>query len=149
MKRLISVVVASAMVVGSTGSALAHKAKRPNKHKAARHYVQQPYAYNQHNAYRRPSNNNNGAALAFGLMAIGTIAAIAASKNGNVHVGYGHQYGPQPYAPPPPAYGYGGYAPAGYGYGAPAYAPPPVMEYEREKVVEYRREYERVRQVGY
>jgi hypothetical protein len=147
MKRLIATVVASAMVVGSTGSAMAHKAKRPHKHRPAAHHVQAPYAYNHYRAPRRTSNNN-GAALAIGLLAVGTIAAIAASKNGgNVNFGYGTHYGPQPYVPPP-AYGYGGYAPAGYGY-APAYAPPPVREYEREKVVEYRREYERVREVGY
>ena len=139
MRRLISVAVASAMVVGSAGSALAHKAKKGHKHRAAQHHVQQPYAYNQH---RR--SGDNGAALAFGMLAIGTIAAIAASKSGgNVNFGYGHQYPPQAYGPPP-GYGYG---PAGYGYGAPAYAPP-VYEREREKVVEYRREYERERIVG-
>jgi len=135
MRRLISVAVASAMVVGSAGSALAHKAKKPHKHRAAQHHVQQPYAYNQQ---RR--SGDNGAALAFGMLAIGTIAAIAASKNGgNVNFGgYGHQYPPQAYGQPP------GYGQAGYGYG-----PPPVVERERESVVEYRREYERERIVGY
>jgi hypothetical protein len=144
MKRLISVVVASALMATSTGSALAHKAKRGHKHRAAQHYVQHPYAYNHHNV--RPRKDNGAAALAFGLFAIGTIAALAASKNGNVNVGYGHQYAPQPYPAAP--YGYG---PAGYGYGPSGYgyAPPPPVEYEREKIVEYRREYERVRQVGY
>jgi hypothetical protein len=136
------------MVMGSTGQALAHKAKKGHKHRVVKHRVQQPYRYAQHDPYYRPrAKSDNGAALAFGLMAIGTIAAIAASKTGgNVNFGYGHQYAPQPY---PPAYG--GYGPAGYGYGAPGYdyAPPPVREYEREKVVEYRREYERVREVGY
>ena len=136
MKRLISIAVASALVVGSTGSAMAHKAKKRHKHhKPAYAQVQRPYAYPQQH-YRR--SNDNGAALAFGMLAIGTIAAIAASKNGHAApaYGYGQAYPPQPY----PAYG----APVGYGY-----APPPVVERERERVVEYRREYERERYVGY
>src|SRR5688572_28438733 len=104
MKRLLSIVVASALVLGSTGTAMAHKAKRPHKHRPAAHHVQNPYAYNQGYGYRpqnyRRPNDNGGATLAFGLLAIGTIAAIAASKNGNVSVGYGQLYAPQAYGPP-------------------------------------------------
>jgi hypothetical protein len=143
MKRLISIAVATALVVGSAGEALAkpHKKKAPVR----RTHVAQPY-YGQYGQqyYRRPANNNNGAAIALGMLAIGTIAAIAASKNGSASIGYSHGYPPAPYG----AYGggYGGY-PVGY-----AAAPPPpapvVREYEREKVVEYRRDYEHVREVA-
>ena len=141
MKRLIAVAVASALVAGSAGPAMAHKAKKRHKpHKPAYSHVQQhPYGYPRRQARR---SNDNSAALAFGMLAIGTIAAIAASKSGNAApaYGYGQAYPPQPY----------GYGPAGYGQ-APGYgyAPPPVVERERERVVEYRREYERERYVGY
>ena len=54
MKRLISLAVASALVVASAGEALAKPAKKARH--PVRHYAQQPY-HGQY-GYRRSGNNN-------------------------------------------------------------------------------------------
>ena len=135
MKRLIAIAVASALVVASAGEALAKPAKKA-KH-PVRHYAQQLY-YGQY-GYRRSAGNNNGAAIALGMLAIGTIAALASKGHSAPVYGYGQAYPPVPYG-----------APVGYGYAAAPPPPVPVArEYEREKIVETRtREYEHVREVA-
>ena len=110
MKRLLSLGLASALVVGSVGAAMA----QPGRYARHGNHYAQPH-HNNYNSYRR-SNNNNGAALAFGILALGTIAALAASNNNRSYdYGYGYDYPPRSYGPPPGYYnrGYGG----GYGGG--------------------------------
>ena len=108
MKRLISIGLAAALLAGSASSAMAQGYRG-----YGRHYAQPHYNYG-HN-YR---SNDNGAALAFGLLAFGTIAALAAANaNRNYDYGYSYSY-PQNYGYPGyGSYGYDRYSGYGYDYG--------------------------------
>jgi hypothetical protein len=109
MKRLLSIGLAAALVAGSASASMAQGYRG---YPQGRHYAQPHYNYG-HN-YR---SNDNGAALAFGLLAFGTIAALAASNaNRNYDYGYSYSY-PQNYGYPGyGSYGYDRYSGYGYGY---------------------------------
>jgi hypothetical protein len=107
MKRMLSVVMALALLGGSTTAALAHG--RPHDgYRPAQPYGS-GYGYGYRDGYRR---DNGAAALGFGLLAFGLIATLAAQNNHRDYYGPGYGYSAQPY-------GYGGGYGGGYngGYG--------------------------------
>ena len=99
MKKLMSIVLALALVGGSATAAMAHgrPGYGPPTHRG---YHVKPYGYGHGHRH-----NNNAAALGIGLLAFGLIATLAAQNNARTY------YGPPPgyYAPPPPPYGYAPY----------------------------------------
>ena len=100
MKKLLSIIVALALVGASATAAMAHgrPGYGPPVHRG---YYAQPYGYDY--GYRR---DNGAAALGLGLLAFGLIATLAAQNNARTY------YGPPPayYGPPPAPYRYGPYS---------------------------------------
>ncbi len=115
MKKLLSITLAAALVTATTGSAMAHPANYPHRHDRHGHIVRvaPPPAHQ----YRR--DNNNGAAVVFGLLALGTIAALAANNNREDNYRSGNYRND--------SYGYddGYYGDSFYGYNGPYNYPPP------------------------
>ena len=110
MRKMLSITLAAALVAATTGSAMAHPARFPHRHDRHGHIVRvNPPVHH----YRR--DNNNGAAVVFGLLALGTIAALAANNNRNDNYGYDDGY----------------YGDSGYGYNSPYNYPPPAPYYGR------------------
>ena len=105
MKKLLSIALAGALVAATTGSAMAHPARFPHRHDRHGHIVR--IVPPHHNYSRR---GDDGAALIFGLLALGTVAALAANNDRNDRY-YDDRY-------------YDDYASGGYGYNSPYTAPP-------------------------
>jgi hypothetical protein len=101
MKRILSLTLAAALIGATTASAAAQPYRNDG-----RGYRGSQYGYRYD--YRR---NNNGAALVFGALALGTFAALAASNNRGY---YDDRYYGRPYGY---SYGYS------YGYPRRAYVP--------------------------
>ena len=110
MKKLLSIALAGALVAATTGSAMAHKARFPHRHDRHGHIVR---IVPPHHNYSRRSDD--GAALMFGLLALGTIAALAANNDRNDR-NYDDRYYDDRY--------YDDYGSGGYGYNGPDTAPP-------------------------
>ena len=123
MKRVLSITLAAALVAGSAATATA-----------------QPYRGHGPSRYAGQHNGNNGAALAFGALALGAIVGLAASNNNRNFRSYGYgggyprSYGSYEYGGGYPrsygSYGYGGGYPRSYGsYGYGGGYPPSYGSY--------------------
>ena len=122
MKRILSVLMALALVGGSTTAALANGRPgydRPGYDRHAGYRYAQPYGngYGYRDGYRR---DNSTAALGFGLLAFGLIATLAAQNNHRDYNGPGYGYSAQPYGYGGGYGSNGGYG-SGYGYGPSRY----------------------------